>query len=71
LSINPIKIVKMCHDLASWSPAASAWEVQAGTYSISVGDSSVNRPLTAAPGTRGQARRRRGGATISFGMIGF
>jgi beta-glucosidase len=34
------------HDLASWSPTANAWEAQAGTYSISVGDSSVSLPLT-------------------------
>ena len=34
------------HDLASWSPTDNAWEAQAGTYSISVGDSSANLPLT-------------------------
>jgi hypothetical protein len=34
------------HDLASWSSAANAWEAQAGTYSISVGDSSASLPLT-------------------------
>ena len=34
------------HDLASWSPTANAWEAQAGTYSISVGDSSASLPLT-------------------------
>ena len=34
------------HDLASWSPADNAWEAQAGTYSISVGDSSASLPLT-------------------------
>jgi beta-glucosidase len=34
------------HDLASWSSTANAWEAQAGSYSISVGDSSVNLPLT-------------------------
>ena len=34
------------HNLASWSPADNAWEAPAGTYGISVGDSSVNRPLT-------------------------
>ena len=33
------------HDLASWSSTANAWEAQAGTYSISVGDSSASRPL--------------------------
>jgi beta-glucosidase-like glycosyl hydrolase len=34
------------HDLASWSPADNAWEAQAGTYSIAVGDSSASLPLT-------------------------
>jgi beta-glucosidase len=34
------------HDLASWSPAANAWEAQAGAYSIKVGDASNNLPLT-------------------------
>ena len=34
------------HDLASWSSTANAWEAQAGTYSISVGDSSASLPLT-------------------------
>jgi beta-glucosidase len=34
------------HDLASWLPSANAWQAQSGSYSISVGDSSANRPLT-------------------------
>jgi beta-glucosidase len=34
------------HDLASWSSADNAWEAQAGSYSISVGDSSASLPLT-------------------------
>jgi beta-glucosidase len=34
------------HDLASWSPTANAWQAQAGTYSIAVGDASNNLPLT-------------------------
>ncbi len=34
------------HDLASWSPTDNQWEAQAGTYGISVGDSSDNRPLS-------------------------
>jgi beta-glucosidase len=34
------------HDLASWSPAANTWQAQAGSYSISVGDSSASLPLT-------------------------
>ncbi len=34
------------HDLASWSPAGNAWQAQAGTYSIFVGDSSASLPLS-------------------------
>jgi beta-glucosidase len=34
------------HDLASWLPSANAWQAQAGTYSIKVGDASNNTPLT-------------------------
>jgi beta-glucosidase-like glycosyl hydrolase len=34
------------HDLASFSSSANAWEAQAGTYSIKVGDASSNLPLT-------------------------
>jgi len=34
------------HDLASWSATANAWQAQAGSYSISVGDSSASLPLT-------------------------
>ncbi|HUN36132.1 MAG TPA: glycoside hydrolase family 3 C-terminal domain-containing protein, partial [Trebonia sp.] len=34
------------HDLASFSPTANAWEAQAGTYGIYVGDSSASLPLT-------------------------
>jgi len=34
------------HDLASWSTSASAWQAQAGTYAIYVGDSSASLPLT-------------------------
>jgi hypothetical protein len=34
------------HNLADFSPADNAWEAQAGTYGISVGDSSASRPLT-------------------------
>jgi len=34
------------HDLASWSSTGNAWEAQAGSYSIKVGDSSGNLPLT-------------------------
>ena len=34
------------HQLASWSAADNAWEAQAGSYSIAVGDSSASLPLT-------------------------
>jgi beta-glucosidase-like glycosyl hydrolase len=34
------------HDLASWSSTANAWEAQAGSYSIKVGDASNNLPLS-------------------------
>ena len=34
------------HNLADFSPTDNAWEAQAGTYGISVGDSSASRPLT-------------------------
>ncbi len=34
------------HDLASWSPTDNQWEAKAGAYSIKVGDSSANLPLT-------------------------
>jgi beta-glucosidase len=34
------------HDLASWSAADNAWEAQAGSYSVKVGDSSASLPLT-------------------------
>jgi len=35
------------HELANWSSTDNQWEAQAGTYGISVGDSSANRPLSA------------------------
>jgi hypothetical protein len=34
------------HDLASWSSTDNAWEAQAGSYSIKVGDASNNLPLS-------------------------
>ena len=51
VSLNPgqsatVSFPLTIHDLAAWSPTDNAWEAQAGTYSISVGDSSANRPLT-------------------------
>ncbi|HUN33829.1 MAG TPA: glycoside hydrolase family 3 C-terminal domain-containing protein, partial [Trebonia sp.] len=36
------------HDLASWSAADNAWEAQAGTYGIYVGDSSASLPLSSS-----------------------
>jgi beta-glucosidase len=51
VSLNPgasttVSFPLTIHDLASWSSADNAWEAQAGTYSISVGDSSASLPLT-------------------------
>jgi beta-glucosidase len=51
VSLNPgqsatVSFPLTIHDLAAWSSTDNAWEAQAGTYSISVGDSSANRPLT-------------------------
>jgi beta-glucosidase len=58
------------HDLASWSSAANAWEAQAGTYSIFVGDSSANLPLTGstslAQTLTGQVAAGASGAGISL-----
>ena len=34
------------HALANWSNTDNQWEAQAGTYGISVGNSSANRPLS-------------------------
>ena len=51
VSLNPgasatVSFPLTIHDLASWSSTANAWEAQSGSYSISVGDSSANLPLT-------------------------
>jgi len=51
VSLNPgqsatVSFPLTIHDLAAWSPTDNAWEAQAGTYSISVGDSSASLPLT-------------------------
>jgi beta-glucosidase len=51
VSLNPgasatVSFPLTIHDLASWSSADNAWEAQAGTYSIAVGDSSASLPLT-------------------------
>src|SRR5580658_6396623 len=51
MSLNPgqsatVSFPLTIHDLASWSSTANAWEAQAGTYSISVGDSSASLPLS-------------------------
>ena len=58
------------HDLASWSAADNAWEAQAGTYSISVGDSSASLPLTGstslAQELTGQVAAGASGAGVSL-----
>ncbi|HEY4018140.1 MAG TPA: glycoside hydrolase family 3 C-terminal domain-containing protein [Pseudonocardiaceae bacterium] len=58
------------HDLASWSPSANAWQAQAGTYSIAVGDSSASRPLTGstslAQTLTGQVAAGASGAGVSL-----
>jgi hypothetical protein len=51
MSLNPgqsatVSFPLTIHDLASWSSTANAWAAQAGTYSISVGDSSASLPLS-------------------------
>jgi hypothetical protein len=51
VSLNPgqsatVSFPLTIHDLASWSPSGNAWAAQAGTYSVSVGDSSASLPLT-------------------------
>jgi beta-glucosidase len=51
VSLNPgasttVSFPLTIHDLASWSSADNAWEAQAGSYSIAVGDSSASLPLT-------------------------
>jgi beta-glucosidase len=58
------------HDLASWSAADNAWEAQAGTYSISVGDSSAHLLLTGstslAQQLTGQVAAGASGAGVSL-----
>jgi beta-glucosidase-like glycosyl hydrolase len=58
------------HDLASWSATGNAWEAQAGTYSISVGDSSASLPLTGstslAEELTGQVAAGTSGAGVSL-----
>ena len=58
------------HDLASWSAADNAWEAQAGTYSISVGDSSASLPLNGstslAQELTGQVAAGTSGAGVSL-----
>lgn len=58
------------HDLASFSPAANAWEAQAGAYSIKVGDASSNLPLTGstslAQTLTGQVAAGTSGAGVSL-----
>jgi beta-glucosidase len=52
VTLNPgqsttVSFTLTIHDLANWSTTDNQWEAQAGTYGISVGDSSTNRPLSA------------------------
>ena len=58
------------HDLAAWSPADNAWEAQAGTYSIKVGDSSASLPLAGstslAQKLTGQVAAGTSGAGVSL-----
>ncbi|HSZ31238.1 MAG TPA: glycoside hydrolase family 3 C-terminal domain-containing protein, partial [Pseudonocardiaceae bacterium] len=58
------------HDLASWSPGGNAWEAQAGTYSIKVGDASSNLPLAGstslAQALTGQIAAGASGAGVSL-----
>ncbi len=51
VSLNPgqsttVTFPLTIHALANWSTTDNQWEAQAGTYGISVGDSSANRPLS-------------------------
>jgi beta-glucosidase len=58
------------HDLASWSPGDNAWEAQAGSYSIKVGDASNNLPLSGttslAQKLTGQVAAGASGAGVSL-----
>ncbi len=74
LNLNPgqsatVSFTLTIHDLANWSTADNQWEAQPGTYGISVGDSSANRPLSAtttlAQQLTGQVAAGTGGAGIS------
>ncbi|GIH20035.1 discoidin domain-containing protein [Rugosimonospora africana] len=74
VNLNPgqsttVSFTLTIHDLANWSTADNQWEAQAGTYGISVGDSSANRPLSAttslAHQLTGQVAAGTSGAGIS------
>ncbi|MFE9427547.1 glycoside hydrolase family 3 C-terminal domain-containing protein [Kitasatospora sp. NPDC006697] len=58
------------HDLASWSQADNRWEAPAGSYSIRVGDSSANLPLSGstslAQTLTGQVAAGASGAGVSL-----
>jgi beta-glucosidase len=58
------------HSLAAWSAADNAWEAQAGSYGIYVGDSSANLPLTGsaslAQKLTGQVAAGTSGAGVSL-----
>jgi beta-glucosidase len=74
VSLNPgqsatVSFPLTIHNLANWSTTDNQWEAQAGTYGISVGDSSANRPLSAttslAHQLTGQVAAGTSGAGIS------
>jgi beta-glucosidase len=75
VTLNPgqsatVSFTLTIHDLAGWSPTDNQWEAQAGTYGISVGDSSANRSLSAttslAHQLTGQVAAGTSGAGISL-----
>jgi beta-glucosidase len=75
VSLNPgqsttVSFTLTIHDLANWSTTDNQWEAQAGTYGITVGDSSANRPLSAttslAHQLTGQVAAGTSGAGISL-----
>jgi beta-glucosidase len=73
VSLNPgqsttVSFTLTVHDLANWSNADNQWEAQAGTYGISVGDSSANRPLSAATSLAHQLTGQVAAGTSSAGV---
>ncbi len=75
VSLNPgqsttVSFPLTIHSLAAWSAADNAWEAQAGSYSIYVGDSSASLPLTGttslAQKLTGQVAAGTSGAGVSL-----